>query len=133
MGIFFSLLYAHAWYMQKKKICKENSKAKRIKILLNMVASVFLGDVRVIGCTLKVIVSIKELWSCVSYFDFLIFKIVITWDTYAILWCFHTQHANSLLLLIHVQVYCDLTITRDTCVNVYWLNCLDLFLKYKIS
>ena len=40
---------------------------------------------------------------------------------------------NSLLLLIHVEVQCDLAITRDTCVNVYSLNCLDLFLKYKIG
>ena len=46
---------------------------------------------------------------------------------------FHTQHANSLLLLIHVQVHCYLAITRNTCVNVCSLNCLDLFLKYKIS
>ena len=38
----------------------------------------------------------------------------------------------SLLLLIHVQVQCDLAITRNTCVNVCPLNCLDLFLKYKI-
>ena len=40
---------------------------------------------------------------------------------------------NSLLLLIHMQVHCDLVITRNTCVNVYSLNCLDLFLKYKID
>ena len=40
---------------------------------------------------------------------------------------------NSLLLLIHVQVQCDLVITRNTCVNVCSLNCLDLFLKYKIG
>ena len=39
---------------------------------------------------------------------------------------------HSLLLLIHVQVQCDLAITRNTCVNVCPLNCLDLFLKYKI-
>ena len=45
---------------------------------------------------------------------------------------FHTQHANSLLLLIHIQVQCDLAITRDTCVNIYLLNCLNLFFKYKI-
>ena len=38
---------------------------------------------------------------------------------------------NSLLLLIQVQVQCDLAITRNTCINVYSLNCLDLFLKYK--
>ena len=46
---------------------------------------------------------------------------------------FHTQHANSLLLLIHVQVQCDLAITRDTCVNIYLLNFLNLFLKCKIG
>ena len=45
---------------------------------------------------------------------------------------FHTQHANSLLPLIHVQVQCDLVITRNTCVNVCSLNCLNLFLKYKL-
>ena len=39
----------------------------------------------------------------------------------------------SLLLLIYVQVQCDLAITRNTCVNVCSLNCLDLFLKYKIG
>ena len=40
---------------------------------------------------------------------------------------------NSLLLLIHVHVQCDLDITRDTGINVCSLNCLDLFLKYKIG
>ena len=45
----------------------------------------------------------------------------------------HTQHANSLLLLIHVQVQCDLAITGDTCVNICSLNYLNLFLKYKIG
>ena len=40
---------------------------------------------------------------------------------------------NFLLLLIHVQVQCDFAITRDTCVDVYSLNCLHLFLKYKIG
>ena len=97
-----------------------------------MVASVFIGDVRVIGCTSKMIVPIKQLWLCVSVCDFLISQIVITWDTYALLLCFHIQHANSLLLLIHVQVQCDLAITRDACVNVCSLNYLNSFLKYKI-
>ena len=46
---------------------------------------------------------------------------------------FHTQHAYSLLLLIHVQIQRDLAITRDICVNIYLLNCLNLFLKYKIG
>ena len=46
---------------------------------------------------------------------------------------FHTQHANSLLLLIHVQVKCDLAIIGDTCVNIFSLNYLNLFMKYKID
>ena len=40
---------------------KKKTKVKRIKMLLNMVASVFLRDVRVIGCTSKVIVPIMQL------------------------------------------------------------------------
>ena len=44
--------------MLKKKICKEN-KSKKNQNAFNMVASVFLGDVGVIGCTSKVIVPIK--------------------------------------------------------------------------
>ena len=47
--------------MLKRKNMQRKTKAKRIKMLLNMVANVFLGDVGVIGCTLKVIVPIKQL------------------------------------------------------------------------
>ena len=47
--------------MLKKKNMHRKTKAKRIKMLLNMVVSVFLGDVGVIGCTSKMIVSIKQL------------------------------------------------------------------------
>ena len=47
--------------MVEKKIYAKNIKAKRIKMLLNIITNVFLRDVRVIGCTLKVIVSIKQL------------------------------------------------------------------------
>ena len=63
--------------MLKKKNMQRKSKVKRIKMLLNIVASVFLRDVGVIGCTLKVIVSIKQLRLCVSVFNFLISQIVI--------------------------------------------------------
>ena len=117
----------------KEKYAK-NTNVKRIKMLLNMIASVFLGDVGVIGCNSKVILPIKQLWLCVSVFDFLISQIVIIWDTYVLLLCFHTQLTNSLLLLIHVQVQCDLAITRNTCVNnICSLNYLNSFLKYKIG
>ena len=44
----------------KEKYAKKN-KSKKNQNALNMVASVFLGDVGVIGCTLKVIVTIKQL------------------------------------------------------------------------
>ena len=47
--------------LKKIKNMQRKLKAKRIKMLLNMVASMFLGDVGVIGCTSKVIVPIKQL------------------------------------------------------------------------
>ena len=51
--------------MLKKKICKEKytkkNKSKKNQNTFNMVANVFLGDVRVIGCTSKMIVPIKWL------------------------------------------------------------------------
>ena len=47
--------------MLKKKNMQRKIKAKRIKMLLNMVASGFLGDVRAIGCNSKMIVPIKQL------------------------------------------------------------------------
>ena len=50
---------------------------------------------------------------------------------FTIFFTHNTQY--SLLLLIHVQVQCDLAITRNTCVHVCLLNYLDLFLKYKIG
>ena len=57
---FFSLSYMpmHDMFKKKKK-CKE----KKIKKNQNafMVASVFLGDMGVIGCTSKVIVPTKQL------------------------------------------------------------------------
>ena len=45
---------------EEKKYAK-NIKAKRIKMFLNIVASMFLGDVGVIRCTSNVIVLIKQL------------------------------------------------------------------------
>ena len=52
-GYFFSISYMSMHVLLKKKNMQRKSKAKRIKILLNMVASVFLGDVGVVGCTSK--------------------------------------------------------------------------------
>ena len=52
--------------LKKKNMQKKKIKAKRIKMLLNMVVNVFLRDVGVIGCTSKAIVLIKQLRLCVS-------------------------------------------------------------------
>ena len=126
----FSLLYVHAWYAQKEKY------AKKIKSKKNQNAFKY-GCKRVSRRYGSYRMYLKDdsphqTIMIVSVFVFLISQIVIIWDTYALLLCFHTQDANSLLLLIHVQVQCDLAITRNTCVNICSLNCLNLFLKYKI-
>ena len=65
---------------------------------------------------------------------FLISQIVITCRHLCNLAMFFTHNMQySLLLLIHVQVQCDLAITRNICVNVCSLNYLNLLLKYKIG
>ena len=102
----------------KEKYAKKY-KSKNNQNAFKMIVSMFLGDVRVIWCTSKVIVPIKQLWLYVSVLDVLISKIVIIWETCAHLLCFYTQNTYSLLLLIHVQVQCVLAITRDTCVNIF--------------
>ena len=112
----------------KRKICKEKKSKKN--------QNAFKYGCKCVSrrCgNYRMYIEGDSLWLCVSVFDFLISQIVIIWDTYVILLCFHTQQANSLLLLIHMQVQCDLAITRNTCVNVYSLNYLKLFLKYKIG
>ena len=128
--VFLLSLICPCMICSKRKICKE--KEKKNQNTFNMIASVFLGDVGVIGCTSKVTVPIKQLWLCMSVFNFLISQIDVIWDTYAFLLCFHTQHENSLLLLIHVQVQCDLAITRNTCVNICSLNCLNSFFRINL-
>ena len=47
--------------MLKRKKYVKKIKSKKNQNVLNMVASVFLGDVGVIGCTSKVIVPIEQL------------------------------------------------------------------------
>ena len=97
MGISFPSLICLGMiclFILKRKMCKEHEKTKRIKMLLYKFASVFLEDMRVIWCTLKVMVSIKQLWSCVndSWFSYII--IFIWWKTCAFLQKLHTQHAT---------------------------------------
>ena len=66
IGYFFSISYKPIHDLLKKKNMQRKIKSKKIKMLLIWLQACILGDVGVIGCTLKVIVSIKQLWSCVS-------------------------------------------------------------------
>ena len=47
--------------LKKKNMQRIKNKNKKNKMLLNMIISMFPRDVGVIGCTSKVIVSIKQL------------------------------------------------------------------------
>ena len=131
IGNFFSLSNITMHDILKRKICKEKSKAKRSKMLLNLIASVYsrrCGSYRMYlegDSPYQVVMIVCELkrFSHISNRH----NMYILMQSCNI---FHTQHANSLLLLIHVHVQCDLAITRNTCVNVCSLNCLNLFLKY---
>ena len=113
---------------------RKKSKAKRSKMLLKMIASVYsrrCGSYRMylesdsphqavmIVCELKQFSHISNHHKCIHLCNLAIF------------FTHNTQY--SLLFLIHVQIQCDLAIISFTCVNVCSLNCLDLFLKYKIG
>ena len=127
MGISFLSLICSCMFYLKRKICKEKSKAKRSKMLLNIIASVYsrsYGSYRMYlegNSPHQAIMIVCELkW-------FLIFQIVITCIHLCNLAMFFTHNTQySLLFLIHVQLQCDLAITSFTCVNVCSLNCLNL-------
>ena len=61
--------------MLRKKNMQRKTKAKIIKMLLNMVASIFLGDMGVIRCTLKMIIPSSS-YDCVLVY--LIFSYLIS-------------------------------------------------------
>ena len=135
IGYFFSLSNKPMYDILERKICKEKSKAKRSKMLLNMIASVFsrrCGSYKIylegdsphqavmIVCELKRFSHISNLHN--------LYTLMQSCD---IFFTYNTQY--SFLFLIYVQIQCDLAITSFTCVNVCSLNCLDLFLRYKIG
>ena len=118
--VFSSLSYMPMHGMLKRKICKEN-KSKKNQNAFNKIASVFLGDVGVIGCTSKVIVPINQLWFCVSVFDFLMSQIFLIWDTCALLLCFthNTQilcyfwyNASTMWFGYHKEYICWYMLTK---------------------
>ena len=127
IGYFFSLSNKPMYDILKRKICKEKSKAKRSKMLLNMIASVYsrrCGSYRMYlegDSPHQAVMIVCELK------HFLISQIIITCIHLCNLAMFFTHNTQySLLFLIHVQIQCDLVITSFTCINVCLLNCLNL-------
>ena len=96
-----------------------------------MIASVFLGDVRVIRCISKMIVPIKLLWLCVSVFDFLIILFFFHFGTH-MLTCKSFTHYLQIFYYSYYNVllHCDLAITRNTCSSKSLINCLEFFIFY---
>ena len=111
IGYFFSLSNKPMYDIFKRRICKEKSKAKRSKMLLNMIASVYFRRCESYKMYLEgdnlhqVVMIVCELKG--------FFHISNHHNMYTLMQScniFHTQY--SLLCLIHVQVQCDLVITR---------------------
>ena len=108
-GYFFSLSYMPMNDMFKKKNMQRKTKTKRIEVLLNMVASVFLGDVGVIGYTSKVIVPIKQLWLFMSD-----------------IWSSHISNHHNMRNLFTLVMFSHTTrkffATFDTCAGIMWFS-----------
>ena len=131
---FVSLIYPCTICLKRKYAKKIKIKKQKDQNALNMIASVYSRRCESYNMYLEgdsphqIVMIVCELkW-------FFLSQIVITFIhlcDFAMFFTHNTQY--SLLLLIHVQVQCDLAITRFTCVNVCSLNCLNLFLKYKIG
>ena len=130
---FLSLISSCMIYL-KRKICKEKSKAKKSKMLLNMIASVYYrrcGSYRMYlegdspHQAIMIVCELKRLSHTSNRHN------MIHLCNLAIFFTHNTQY--SLLFLIHVQRKCDLAITSFTYGNVCSLNYRDLFLKYKIG
>ena len=134
IGYFFSVSNKPMYDILKRKICKEKSKAERSKMLLNMIASMYFrrcGSYRMYlegdspHQAIMIVCELKRFFHISNCHN--MYTLMQSWDVFT-----HNMQ-YSLLFLIHVQIQCDLAITSFTCINVCSLNCLGLFLKYKIG
>ena len=133
---FFSISYMPMHDLLKRKYAKK-IKSKKIKSALNMIASVYsrrCGSYRIylkgdsphqtvmIVCELKWFSHISNRHN--------MYTLMQSCNV------FHTQHTTH-NILCYSWYMCRYNVIWPsqgfTCVNVYSLNCLDLFLKYKIS
>ena len=113
LGISFLFLISPCMICFKRKICKVKSKAKKIKNVLNMIASMYSTRCGSYRMYLKGDSPHQAVMIMCELSDFLISQIVITCIHLCNLVMFFIHNTqNYLLLLIHVQVQCDLAITR---------------------
>ena len=112
IGYFFSLSNKPMHDMFKRKICRK-FKSKKIKNALKMIASVYSRSCGSYRMYLKGDSPHQAVMIVCELSDFLISQIVITRIHLCNLAIFFTHNTQySLLLLVHVQVQCDLAITR---------------------
>ena len=108
IGYFFSLSYMPMHGMLKEIYMQRKTKAKRIKILLNMVASVFLKDLGVIRYTSNVIVPIKQFIVCDC------------------IWFSHISNRHNMRHLWTLAMFSHIThkffATFDTCAGIMWFG-----------
>ena len=134
LGISFLSLINPCMICLKRKICKEKSKAKRSKILLNMIASVYsrrCGSYRMylegdgLHQAIMIVCESKRFPHISNHH--IMYTLMQSCDV------FHTQHAIFFTILDTCADTMWFGQHKFTCVNVCSLNCLDLFLKYKIG
>ena len=130
IGYFFSFSNKPMYHILKRKICKVKSKAKRSKMLLNMIASVYsrrCGSYRMYleGDSLHqaVMIVCKLKWFSHISYRHNIYTLTQSCDV------FHTQHAIFFANLDTCAGIIWFGHHKVLCVNVYSLNYLDLFFE----
>ena len=112
LGISFLSLISPCMICLKEKYAKK-IKSKKIKNALNMIASMYSRKYGSYRMYLKSDSPHQAVMIVCELSDFLISQIVITYIHLCNLAMFFTHSTQySLLFLIHVQVQCDLAITR---------------------
>ena len=134
IGYFFSISYMSMHDLLKKKKYAKINKNQKDQNVLNMIASVYSRRCKNYRMYLKgdslhqtiMIVCELEWFSHISNRHNM-YTLIQSCDI------FYTQHAIFFATPNTCASTMWIAITRFTCVNVCSLNCLDLFLKYKIG
>ena len=105
------------WEMKKSKTLTHNHNC------LMETISFEVHHITLTSPTNMLTIILKAVWFFLLLFSLYIFLCIF-------FFIHNTQYA--LLLLIHVQLQCDLAIARNTCINICSLNCLNLFWNIKL-